>query len=96
MDSLVEAKVKDFLTHAFHYDPYQCGAVLYNIRELARASGYALDARFARAGLAAGPEGAVAATVVERALGGTGSATSEYALRSMIDGWVRRTAPKGR
>jgi len=96
MDSLAAAKVKRYLRTVLHRDAYECGAIYHNIRQLARHSGYAVDERFARSGLAAGPEARVAASIVDHALGGGGgSATSTYQLRRQIDRWVEKTPPMG-
>ena len=96
MDSIVEAKVKQFLRTSFHRDPHECGAICHNIRTLARKGGYDLDYRFGRAGLAAGPEASIAASIVACALGiGGEAATSAYAVQRMIDHWVRTTPSMG-
>ncbi|MFQ5462506.1 MAG: hypothetical protein ACE5E5_07750 [Phycisphaerae bacterium] len=96
MDSLVEAKVKHFLKDRLNYPATDCGAIMYNIRKLARAGGHALDERFARAGLGAGVEARLASEIVDRALGGGGgSASSEGHMKIAIDEWVRKTPPMG-
>ena len=97
MDSIVEEKVKRFLTNRFHRQPHECGAICSNITTLARKAGYCLDHRFARSGLAAGPEARIAAAIVAAALGvGGGTATSRYAMQRMIERWLRMTKPMGR
>ena len=97
MDSIVEAKLKGYLRNRLGCDPYQCGSILFNVRKLARNAGHALDHRFANAGLSAGPEARVASSIVDHALGGgSGSSTSPYEMKKMIDRWMRTTAPKGR
>lgn len=96
MDSLVAAKVKRYLRTELHRDAYECGAILFNIQELARHAGYGVDERFARSGLAAGPEVRLAASVVDHALGGgRRSATSTYQVRTQLDRWVEKTPPMG-
>ena len=96
MNSLVEERVKSYLRNRLRYGPYDCGAVLLNMRNVARTAGYDLDHRFARAGLAAGPDACVAASLVNHALGGGGgSAVGEYRMRQTIDRWVRTTSPMG-
>jgi len=95
MDSLVQAKVTAFLRNRFQIDPVECTTVLRKIRELARAAGYGLDAQFAGAGLGSGPEGRVASSIVERALGGGGSATSEKDIRLTLERWIRNSPPVG-
>ena len=96
MDSIVEAKVKLYLRERLQCDPFDCGAVLFNLRKLARAGGHALDSRFARAGLGAGVEARVASEIVDRAMGGGGgAATSEHHMKLATDTWVRTTPPMG-
>ncbi len=95
MNSIVEANVRAYLKDRLQYDPYECGAIVKNMRSLARAAGHDLDERFARAGLGAGPEGRVAAGIVDLALGGGGSETSGYAIRQEIDRWLRTTPQTG-
>jgi len=96
MNSLAEAKVRDYLVNFYHYDPYECGTVLECMRDLARVAGHELDERFRHLGLAAGPEASIAAAIVDRALGGPGSDTSEYTIRAQIDNWIRLHPAKGR
>lgn len=95
MNSLVEAKVKDFLINRLHYDPYQCGTVVECMRQFARIAGHGLDERFRHSGLGSGPEGRVAAGIVDQALGGGGCETSMYETRMHIDEWIRRHPAKG-
>jgi hypothetical protein len=95
MNAIVETKVRDYLRAVLHYSPIQAGTVVYVIRQLARASGYEVDERFARAGLAAGPEARVASAIVDRALGGGGCETSMYTIRLHTDAWLRTTSLKG-
>ena len=95
MDSIVEAKVKGYLRNHIRVDYFDCGAILTKIRGLARAAGYGMDARFAQAGLGAGPEGRVAANIVERSLGGGGAATAEKDIRGALDRWKRTSRPMG-
>jgi len=95
MNSIDEAKVRGYLQYQMHYDPYECGAILHNIRDLARIAGHELDHRFAHAGLGAGPEARVAAGIVDLALGGGGCETSRYAINQEIGHWLRTTPPTG-
>lgn len=95
MDAIVEARVRDYLRSKWHYSPYQCGAIVYCLRNLARMAGYDLDDRFASAGLGAGPEARIATGIVDLALGGGGCETSAYAIRQQIDQWLRTTSPHG-
>lgn len=95
MNSIVEAKVRGYLQDRLRYDPYECGAIVKNMRSLARTAGHDLDERFARSGLGSGPEGRVAAGIVELALGGGGSETSGYTIRKEIARWLRTTPQTG-
>jgi len=95
MDSLVQAKVAAFLRNRFQIDPVDCTAVLKKMRELARAAGHGLDTQFAASGLGSGPEGRVASSIVERALGGGGSATAEKDIRLTLERWIRNSPPVG-
>ena len=95
MNSIVEAKVENYLRTRLHYDPYNCGAIIYCMRNLARVAGHELDERFAGAGLGAGPEARVASGIVDLATLGGGCETSQYAIRQEIGRWLRTTAPMG-
>ena len=95
MDSLAEQRIRGYLRNRLRYDPYDCGAVLFHIRQLARTAGYCLDERFGHAGLSAGPEGSIASSIVDQALGGGSGATSRYAMKAMIDRWIQTTGAKG-
>lgn len=95
MNSLVEAKVKDTLVHRFHYNPYDCGTILECMRSLATAAGYDLDERFRHAGMSSGPEGRIAAGIVDLALMGGGCETTEHTIRMHVDDWIRRNPSKG-
>jgi hypothetical protein len=95
MDSVAIARTKLYLRERLHIDPYNIGAIVFNMRQLARMGGHELDERFARAGLGAGPEARVAASIVDRALGGGGTATSEHHVRLATDKWIRTTPPMG-
>jgi hypothetical protein len=96
MDSIVIARVKRYLQERLTCDPYECGAVVFNIRQLARMAGHDLNERFSRAGLGAGPEARIASEIVDRALGGGGgSASSEHHMKLMTQNWVRTTPPMG-
>ena len=70
MNSIVEARVRGYLQYGLQYDPYDCGTIIRNMVDLARAAGHELDDRFAFAGLGAGPENRVASGIVNLALGG--------------------------
>ncbi|MFQ5591934.1 MAG: hypothetical protein ACE5HE_12280 [Phycisphaerae bacterium] len=97
MDSIVEEKVKRFLIDRLRRAPHECGSVCLNINRLARKGGYGLDERFARSGLAAGPEARIAAAIVASALGiGGGTATSEHVIRNQVGRWVTTTAGTAR
>ena len=96
MNSIVEAKVKDFLQYGLRCRPYDCGTIVECITGLARMAGYDVDEQFARAGLAAGPEARVASGIVDRALLGGGGEVSDYAMQTEIKHWVRSHARKGR
>jgi len=91
MNSIVEAKIGDYLRSRLHLGPYECGAVVYCIRNLARMAGHDLDDRFAGAGLGAGPEARVGAAIVDLALGGGGCETSEYTIRQEVARWLWTT-----
>ena len=96
MDSLVEARVRTFLTTRLHRADTECGAVMFNIRKLARVAGYTTDRRFAQAGLATGPDARVASAIVDAATGGGGgNSVSHYEMNQQIDEWVRKTPPMG-
>ena len=95
MNSIVEAKIRDFLRYDLHCRPYDCGTIVECMTSLARMAGYDLDETFARAGLGAGPEARVAAAIVDRALGGGGCETSDYAIRTEISRWIRSHPRKG-
>jgi hypothetical protein len=95
MNSLVEAKVKDYLIQRLRYAPHACGRVVEHMRSLARVAGYDLDERFRHASLGAGPEARVASGIVDLALGGGGCETSEYAIRTHLNDWIRRHPVKG-
>ncbi len=96
MNSIVEAEVRDYLCNRLHYDPYQCGAIVERIRNLARMAGHDLDARFAHAGLGAGPEARVAAGIVDLATGGGGCETAAYTIRKEISQWLHTSPRRGR
>lgn len=88
MDSVVDAKIVDYLKLTWHYRPDQCGTILDHMQTLARVAGYDLDERFASASLAAGPEASIAAGIVGRALNKGGSAISDYAIRTQTEAWL--------
>jgi hypothetical protein len=96
MDSIVEAKVKNYLIRRWHYNPHDCGTIVECMTALARVGGGTLDDHFALAGLGAGPEARIASGIVDRALLGGGCQTSEYEIRAQINEWIRRFRRKGR
>jgi hypothetical protein len=96
MNSLVEAKVGDYLINRMHYNPYDCGTILECMRRAAQLAGHDLDEEFRFSGLGAGPEARIAAGIVDLALLGGGCETTEYAIRSEIRNWITRNPRKGR
>ena len=94
MDSVVETRVLGYCRNDLGYDVWPCQTILKCVRDLARASGYDLNEKFARAGLGAGPEGRIASAIVERALGGSSPDTPEYTIRMHVRDWLR-TNPSG-
>ena len=48
------------------------------------------------AGLGAGPEARIASGITDKALGGGGCETSDYAVRSQIREWLLRNVRRGR
>jgi len=96
MDSLVEAKVGDYLRNGLHINPFDVGTVLECMRSLACAGGNDLDESFRYAGLGAGPEARIASGIVDLALLGGGCETSDYAIRMQVRDWTRRHTRKGR
>jgi hypothetical protein len=95
MNMLVESRIRRFLRERLYVEHMNCGAILFNVRNLCRVSGYPLELSFGEAGLASGPESRVAAMLVNRAHLRTGDATSEYVVRGKLDEWVRKTPPMG-
>jgi len=93
MNSLTEAKIRDFLRNWLHYEPVKLNAILACMRNLARVAGHELDERFAKCALGAGPECAVASSIVDKALLGGGTSTSEYEIRTHCEKWIRETPP---
>jgi len=91
MNSLVEAKVKNYLRDVMRFSPNEAGTIVGVMRDLAKIVGHDLDERFATTGLGAGPEASVAACIVDRALFGAGHAASNYDLRAYCDKWLRET-----
>jgi hypothetical protein len=89
MDSIVEAKLQEFLRATWHYQAPERRAIIDQIDARARAAGFETGPRFAHAGLGAGPEGRAASRLVGRALGLYGDETAEYALKREIDEWLR-------
>ncbi len=96
MNSIVEAKVKNYLISHWHYNPYDCGTIVEAMDALAAVGGNALEDGFAFVGLAAGCEARIASAIVDRALLGGGASTSEYEIRAQINEWLRRNRRKGR
>jgi len=96
MDSIAQAKVHDMLQNWMHYNPYDCGTILEQMHAVARSAGYALDERFAEAGLAAGPEAHIASRILARALLENGDEVSDYSIRKEINKWLREHPRKGR
>lgn len=96
MNSIVEERVKGYLRTRLHYDPYACGAILFNMRQAARVAGFGVDERFSRAGLSAGPEARVASGIVGQALGGgKGDAVSAHVMGQVLARWLRTTPSMG-
>ena len=90
MNSIVEAKLVSFLINEHHIRHKDVGAIINRIRYLAKMSGFALDDRFARAGLGAGPEARIAADIVAQSIGaGGGCETPEYAVRTHLQDWIQ-------
>lgn len=96
MNSVVEAKIKDYLILNLKYKSNQIGPILDKIDEAAGMAGFDVDERFAAAGLGAGPEARVASRIVDASLLGGGTETPEYSIKKEIDDWLRRAKPKGR
>ena len=95
MDSLVQSRIRRFLRERLDVKYHDTGAIMYNLRKLARTSAFALDAAFGESGLASGPESRVACMLVNRAFGRTGDATSLYVVKKKIEEWIRLTPPMG-
>ena len=95
MDSLVQSRIRRFLRERLYVDYHNTGAVMFNVRKLARTSAYALDHTFGESGLASGPESRVACMLVNRAFGRTGDGTSLYVVKKKIEEWIRLTPPMG-
>jgi hypothetical protein len=91
MNSICEAKIRDYLVYDLRYRPVECGAILGQITDQARMAGFDVDERFALAGLGAGPEARIASRIVGRALGEHGDEIPEYAIRKEIEGWLHKT-----
>lgn len=96
MNSLVQDRVRQYLQTRLQYDPFSCGAILFNMRHAAQVAGFELDHRFAHAGLSAGPDARVASGIVDRALGGGGGGVvSDPIMKSTLDRWVQTTPGMG-
>lgn len=92
MNSIVEAEIQSYLRNVLYYDPYEAATIVHCMRDLARTAGHELDERFRHANMGAGPEGRVASSITDRALGGAGTETSMYAIRQQIGQWLRTNA----
>src|SRR5262245_6236551 len=91
MNSIVEARIANYLIIEHNVRHKDVGAVINRIRYLAKMSGFSLDDRFARAGLGAGPEARIAADIVAQSIGaGGGCETPEYAVRTHVQDWIQR------
>lgn len=88
MDAVIEAKVSDYLQNWWRLDPVTCVPLLEHMRSLARVRGFEIDERFADAGLGGGPEASVASAIVNNALGGGGTAASDYEIRNHLHAWL--------
>ncbi len=95
MDSLIQSRIRRFLRERLYVNYHDTGAIMFNLRKLARKSAYALDHSFGESGLASGPESRVACMLVNRAFGRTGDCTSLYVVKQKIDEWIRLTPPMG-
>ncbi len=95
MDSLVQSRIRRFLRERLYVNYHDTGAIMFNLRKLARTSAYALDHSFGESGLASGPESRVACMLVNRAFGRSGDGTSLYEVKKKIDEWIRLTPPMG-
>lgn len=95
MNLLVESRIRRFLTERLRVKYMDCGAIMFNVRNMCRVSGFPMDLSFGEAGLAAGPESRVASMLVNRANLRTGDATSEYVVKAKLDEWIRKTPPMG-
>jgi len=96
MHAPIDARIERFLTNRLNFKWSDTGTIMERMRTLARAGGFDLDERFASAGLGAGPEARMAAGIVQYAIGGSGSAVSEYEMKRWASRWVRTLRPKGR
>lgn len=90
MNSVIEGRIKGYLVDHLKYKVTDCGVILTKIDALAQMAGFAVDEKFAGAGLGAGPEARVATAIVDLALGGGGNETSEYEIRMEIGNWLRK------
>ncbi len=96
MDSTAMARIKRYLIERLKCEHQNLGAIVFNMRQLARMGGHELDGRFSRAGLGAGAEARIAAEIVDRAMGGGGgSCSTENDMKLATDRWVRETPPMG-
>src|SRR5262245_61996197 len=88
MNSIVESKLTSYLINKLDVKHHQAQRLVTHVENQARIAGFELDERFARAGMAAGPECRVASGILDRALGGGGAETSEYSMRSQVRDWL--------
>lgn len=89
MNAVVLARLKTYLGHYLHYQPYEANAIVSKVRALARTAGHDIDFRFANAGLGAGPEGRLASRLITYSLVGShGTETTEYEVRKQIHLWL--------
>lgn len=93
MCNIAETKVESFLRNRLQFQPHECRVAVGKVRALARAAGHDVDHTFAHAGLGSGPEGRLASSLVQRALGGGGSAVTEQELKTVVQRWLRQSPP---
>lgn len=91
MDTHLEQKVWHYLRDRLGFSPLDCDTVQHHIKKVARAGGYAVDHRFADAGLGSGPEARVASGIVKYAMGGGGISLCDHELKRTVEYWLRTT-----
>jgi hypothetical protein len=89
VNSQIEAQVRMLLQTELDCTPSDSNVIVDLMRMQARKSGYELDARFAHAGLGAGPEARIASRIVNRAMFGGGDETAEYSIEAAVRDWLR-------